>query len=70
MTTGTFEVGETVVGTMINAGTGPANANSPRITFRVAQANHKEGYTILPIEYIVRVHTTDNQWEKLILLLQ
>ena len=43
MTTGTFEVGETVVGTMINAGTGPANANAPRITFRVAQANHKEG---------------------------
>jgi hypothetical protein len=43
MTTGTFEVGETVVGTMINAGTGPVNVNSPKITFRVAQANHKEG---------------------------
>ena len=43
MTTGTFEVGETVVGTLINAGTGPVNANSAKITFRVAQANHKEG---------------------------
>ena len=43
MTTGTFEVGETVVGTVINPGTGPVNANSAKITFRVAQANHKEG---------------------------
>ena len=55
MTTGTFEVGETVVGTMINAGTGPVNVNSPRITFRVAQANHKEGSPmILQIECIVK----------------
>jgi len=43
MTSGTFEVGETVVGSIINAGTGPHNTNSPRITFRVAQANHKSG---------------------------
>ena len=43
MTSGTFEVGETVVGSVINAGTGPVNANSAKITFRVAQANHKEG---------------------------
>jgi hypothetical protein len=43
MTSGTFEVGETVVGSMVNAGTGPSNNNSPKISFRVAQANHKEG---------------------------
>jgi hypothetical protein len=43
MTSGTFEVGETVVGSMVNAGTGPVDINAPKITFRVAQANHKEG---------------------------
>ena len=43
MISGTFDVGETIVGTVRNAGTGPVNPNSPRITFRVAQSNHKEG---------------------------
>ena len=44
MTSGTFQVGETVVGRMVDTGLGPVDrANRPRITFRVAQSNHREG---------------------------
>ena len=44
MTSGTFQVGETVIGTTITTGLGPIDsANPPRITFRVAQSNHREG---------------------------
>ena len=43
MVTGTFDVGETVIGTVRNTGTGPVNDNPPKITFRVAQSNHKSG---------------------------
>ena len=44
MTSGTFQVGETVVGRMVDTGLGPVErANRPRITFRVAQSNHREG---------------------------
>ncbi len=47
MIDGTFQVGETVQGTMQttwSGGTGPTNL----ITFRVAQANHKEGEYNIP----------------------
>jgi hypothetical protein len=45
MISGTFEVGETVTGIMGTIGLGPTfiDESSPRITFRVAQSNHKEG---------------------------
>ena len=44
MISGVFEVGETVIGTINQTGLGPNLSNeSPKITFRVAQSNHKEG---------------------------
>jgi hypothetical protein len=44
MLSGVFEVGETVIGSVNAIGLGPDLSNqAPRITFRVAQANHKEG---------------------------
>ena len=43
MLTGTFQVGETVVGRMRPTGLGNPNIADPAIQFRVAQANHKEG---------------------------
>ena len=44
MISGTFEVGETVVGSVISTGLGPNLINtSPKITFRAAQSNHREG---------------------------
>ena len=44
MVSGTFQVGETVIGATQKTGLGPeVGQNSPKITFRVAQTNHKEG---------------------------
>ena len=44
MTSGTFSVGETVTGQVLQTGVGEANTDSTAsITFRVAQSNHKEG---------------------------
>jgi hypothetical protein len=44
MISGVFEVGETVVGAINQIGLGPDLSNeSPKITFRVSQSNHKEG---------------------------
>jgi hypothetical protein len=44
MVSGTFEVGETVVGYMEKTGLGQSPQDvSPKITFRVAQSNHREG---------------------------
>jgi hypothetical protein len=42
---GAFQVGETVIGTLNQTGLGPSQINdaTPRISFRVAQSNHKEG---------------------------
>ena len=52
MSSGTFQVGETVKGYIISAGLSPINPFSqgidPTITFRVAQSNHKEGPYNLP----------------------
>ena len=43
MTSGTFQVGETVTGSMRSVGDTPASPADASITFRVAQANHKVG---------------------------
>ena len=44
MISGVFQVGETVIGTINQTGLGPDLSNeSPKITFRVSQSNHKEG---------------------------
>ena len=44
MISGTFQVGETVIGTAQKIGLGPESGqNSAKITFRVAQSDHKEG---------------------------
>lgn len=43
MLSGTFQVGETVIGQMRTTGLGNPNLADPSIKFRVAQANHKEG---------------------------
>jgi hypothetical protein len=44
MLSGVFEVGETVIGSVNAIGLGPdLSEQAPRITFRVAQTNHKEG---------------------------
>ena len=44
MTNGTFQVGETVEGTVIRTGLNQNTTNTtPSITFRVAQSNHREG---------------------------
>ena len=47
MTSGTFQVGETVIGRMVRPGLAPVarmdTRQTPRITFRVAQSNHREG---------------------------
>jgi hypothetical protein len=50
MISGVFEVGETIVGTLNETGLGPnpLNDSSARITFRVAQSNHREGPYNLP----------------------
>ncbi len=49
MSTGTFQVGETVIGTSRATGLGEDwQASRPRITFRVAQSNHREGEYNLP----------------------
>ena len=50
MISGVFEVGETVIGTVQAIGLGPTviNEASPRITFRVAQSDHKEGPYNIP----------------------
>ncbi len=47
MNTGTFQVGETVTGTVQGTGLGEETSKA-RITFRVAQSNHREGDYDLP----------------------
>ena len=43
MISGTFQVGETVTGSMRPVGNTSASEGDPSITFRAAQANHKAG---------------------------
>ena len=59
MSSGTFQVGETVEGVMQGTGLGPNNTTTPNITFRVAQSNHKEGaYNIPTKTYGANPYTT------------
>jgi len=49
MISGVFEVGESVIGTINKIGLGPDLSNeTAKITFRVAQSNHKEGAYNVP----------------------
>jgi hypothetical protein len=49
MISGVFEVGETVIGVVNQTGLGPNLIDeTPRISFRVAQSNHKEGPYNIP----------------------
>jgi hypothetical protein len=51
MISGVFEVGETVTGVINQLGLNPDSSNEiPKITFRVAQLNHKEGPYNSPIK--------------------
>ena len=50
MKSGTFQVGETVVGTMPTQGLPAEGTDIPAIRFRVAQANHRAGPYNAPTE--------------------
>ncbi len=54
MTSGTFQVGETVVGKMPNAGLPEEGTDVAAIRFRVAQANHRSGPYNAPTEVFAK----------------
>ena len=54
MQSGTFQVGETVVGTMPGSGQPAEGTNVPAIRFRVAQANHRSGPYNAPTEVFLK----------------
>ena len=54
MQSGTFQVGETVVGTMPGSGLPAEGTDIPAIRFRVAQTNHKTGPYNAPTEVFSR----------------
>ena len=54
MTNGTFQVGETVVGTMPGSGIPAEGTDVPAIRFRVAQANHRSGPYNAPTEVFAK----------------
>ena len=54
MTNGTFQVGETVVGTMPGSGIPAEGTDVPAIRFRVAQANHRAGPYNAPTEVFTK----------------
>ena len=57
MTSGVFEVGELVEGVLQRTGLDEDTKNtSPRILFRVAQLNHKEGPYNSPTKVFKRIH--------------
>jgi len=51
MESGTFQVGETVIGTMPGVGVQPEGTDQPFIKFRVAQANHRAGPYNAPTDF-------------------
>ena len=60
MSSGTFQVGETVIGNVQGTGLGGDNFSNtrPSITFRVAQSNHKEGqYNAPSVTYVSSPYT-------------
>ncbi len=54
MESGTFKVGETVVGSMPGAGVPSDGTDTPAIRFRVAQANHRAGPYNSPTEVFTK----------------
>ena len=54
MTGGTFQVGETVIGTMPGSGIPSEGTDVPAIRFRVAQANHRSGPYNAPTEVFAK----------------
>ena len=57
MTSGVFEVGELVEGVLQKTGLDEDTAStSPRISFRVAQLNHKEGPYNSPTKVFEKIH--------------
>jgi len=61
MISGVFEVGETVIGTIQKTGLNVTviDESEPRITFRVAQSNHKEGpYNVPSSTYPLNPYTS------------
>ena len=54
MQSGTFQVGETVIGTMPGAGIPADGTDIPAIKFRVAQANHRAGPYNAPTEVFAK----------------
>ena len=61
MTSGTFQVGEQVHGTVTATGLGGRRRDSaPKIFFRVAQLNHKEGPYMFLQKLSVRIHILTN----------
>ena len=64
MISGSFQVGETVVGRTRTIGVLPLDTRNvdASITFRVAATNHKESYLILHREDTLQIHMTDNNY--------
>ena len=60
MISGAFQTGETVVGSVRETGLGPNDTNTnSRITFRVAQPNHKEGpYDVATTTFSLNPYTS------------
>ena len=54
MQTGTFQVGETVIGTMPGSGIPAEGTDKPALKFRVAQANHRAGPYNAPSEVFAK----------------
>ena len=54
MTSGTFQVGETVIGRMPGSGLPAEGTTVPAIKFRVAQANHRAGPYNAPTEVFAK----------------
>tara|TARA_X000000368_G_scaffold404708_1_gene381077 strand:- start:6460 stop:14163 length:7704 start_codon:yes stop_codon:yes gene_type:complete len=54
MESGTFQVGETVIGTLPQVGIQPEGTDAPFIKFRVAQADHRSGPYNAPTETFKR----------------
>ena len=54
MTSGTFQVGETVIGTMPGSGIPAEGTDVPALRFRVAQANHRAGPYNAPTEVFAK----------------
>ena len=55
MQSGTFQVGETVIGKLPTAGNPTEGTDVPAIKFRVAQANHRAGHTTHHQKFFLKI---------------